>query len=172
MMVPKGIARMIHAIKLLCISLALLMCAAQDEAVVDEEFTAQNKEQDDAGDDVGGILIQRVCRSDLGCAALQKDEQEGDQRHIEGVELGQPGHNYGGEAAHKNPLFMKTNYILAAAWGVLYVLTAVWTFLLKKAGVGAALIVVNNLMPVLMGIFTGWFEKWYPARLARGSKKQ
>lgn len=67
-------------------------------------------------------------------------------------------YNYGGEAAHKNPLFMKTNYILAAAWGVLYVLTAVWTFLLKKAGVGAALIVVNNLMPVLMGIFTGWFE--------------
>ena len=81
-------------------------------------------------------------------------------------------YNYGGEAAHKNLLFMKTNYILAAAWGVLYVLTAVWTFLLKKAGVGAALIVVNNLMPVLMGIFTGWFEKWYPARLARGSKKQ
>ena len=27
-------------------------------------------------------------------------------------------YNYGGEAAHKNPLFMKTNYILAAAWGV------------------------------------------------------
>ena len=25
-------------------------------------------------------------------------------------------YNYGGEAAHKNPLFMKTNYILAAAW--------------------------------------------------------
>ena len=42
----------------------------------------------------------------------------------------------------------------------------------EKAGVGATLIVVNNLMPVLMGIFTGWFEKWYPARLARGSKKQ
>lgn len=81
-------------------------------------------------------------------------------------------YNYGGEAAHKNALFMKTNYILAVAWGTLYVLTAVWTFLLKKAGVGVALIVVNNLMPVLMGIFTGWFEKWYPARLARGSKKQ
>lgn len=28
----------------------------------------------------------------------------------------------------------------------------------EKAGVGATLIVVNNLMPVLMGIFTGWFE--------------
>ena len=42
----------------------------------------------------------------------------------------------------------------------------------EKAGIGTALIVVNNLMPVLMGIFTGWFEKWYPARLARGSKKQ
>ena len=43
---------------------------------------------------------------------------------------------------------------------------------LMTLGVGATLIVVNNLMPVLMGIFTGWFEKWYPARLARGSKKQ
>ena len=80
-------------------------------------------------------------------------------------------YNYGGESAHQNPLFMKTNYILAAAWGVLYVLTAVWTFLLKKAGFGNVLILVNNLIPVLMGLFTGWFEKWYPARMARGKRK-
>ena len=80
-------------------------------------------------------------------------------------------YNYGGESAHQNPLFMKTNYILAAAWGVLYVLTAVWTFLLKKAGFGNVLILVNNLIPVLMGLFTAWFEKWYPARMARGKRK-
>ena len=80
-------------------------------------------------------------------------------------------YNYGGESAHQNPLFMKTNYILAAAWGVLYVLTAVWTFLLKKAGFGNVLILVNNLIPVLMGLFTAWFQKWYPARMARGKRK-
>ena len=79
-------------------------------------------------------------------------------------------YNYGGESAHQNPLFMKTNYILAAAWGVLYVLTAIWTFLLKKAGLGNVLILVNNLIPVLMGLFTAWFEKWYPARMARGCR--
>lgn len=80
-------------------------------------------------------------------------------------------YNYGGENAHQNPLFMKTNYILAAAWGTLYVLTAIWTFLFKKAGFGNVLILVNNLIPILMGIFTAWFEKWYPARMARGKRK-
>ena len=80
-------------------------------------------------------------------------------------------YNYRGESAHRNPLFMKTNYILAAAWGVLYVLTAIWTFLLKKAGLGNVLILVNNLIPVLMGLFTAWFQKWYPARMARGKRK-
>lgn len=80
-------------------------------------------------------------------------------------------YNYGGESAHRNPLFMKTNYILAAALGVLYVLTAIWTFLLKKAGLGSVLILVNNLIPVLMGLFTAWFQKWYPARMARCKRK-
>ena len=80
-------------------------------------------------------------------------------------------YNYGGENAHQNPLFMKTNYILAAAWGTLYVLTAIWTFLFKKAGFGNVLILVNNLIPILMGFFTAWFEKWYPARMARGKRK-
>lgn len=79
-------------------------------------------------------------------------------------------YNYGGESAHQNPLFMKTNYILAAAWGTLYVLTAIWTFLLRKAGIENLLIIVNNLIPILMGIFTAWFQKWYPARMARGRR--
>lgn len=80
-------------------------------------------------------------------------------------------YNYGGENAHQNPLFMKTNYILATAWGTLYVLTAIWTFLFKKAGFENVLILVNNLIPILMGFFTAWFEKWYPARMARGKRK-
>ena len=78
-------------------------------------------------------------------------------------------YNYGGEAAHRNPLFMRTNYILAAMWGVLYILVALWTFLLRKAGLGNVLLVINNLVPVVMGIFTVWFQKWYPAWKAAGN---
>ena len=77
-------------------------------------------------------------------------------------------YSYGGDKADRNPLFIKTNYILAIAWGVLYLLTAVWTFFLKRAGFGVSLIIINNLVPVVMGIFTGWFVSWYPAKLARG----
>lgn len=77
-------------------------------------------------------------------------------------------HNYGGEAAHKNLLFMKTNYILAFAWGILYVLTAVWTFFLNRAGMGKSLVVVNNVIPLAMSAFTAWFSKWYPAHMASG----
>lgn len=77
-------------------------------------------------------------------------------------------YSYGGESARQNPLFMRTNYILAAAWGLLYVLTAAWTFLFRSAGIANAIIIVNNLIPLLMGLFTLWFQKWYPARMARG----
>lgn len=27
---------------------------------------------------------------------------------------------------------------------------------------------VNSVFPVVMGIFTVWFQKWYPAKIARG----
>ena len=75
------------------------MCAARDDAVVDEELTAEDEEEDDAGDDVGSVLVQRVGGRNLRRAALQEHEQEGDQRHIEGVELCQPGHDDSREAA-------------------------------------------------------------------------
>ena len=78
-------------------------------------------------------------------------------------------YSYGGEKADRNPIFMRANYILAVCWGILYILTAVWTFFLRKAGFGNALIVINNLVPVVMGIFTGWFVKWYPAWKASGN---
>ncbi len=79
-------------------------------------------------------------------------------------------YSFGGESASKNPLFMKTNYILAALWGVLYVLTAVWTWFLRQNGFETVILIINNIVPVVMGIFTGWFQKWYPAHLARGKK--
>ena len=78
-------------------------------------------------------------------------------------------YSYGGDKADKNPIFLKANYILAGCWGVLYILTAIWTFFLRKAGWSTGLLIINNLVPVVMGIFTGWFVKWYPAWKARGN---
>lgn len=80
-------------------------------------------------------------------------------------------YNYSGEDALNNPIFLKTNYILAACWGVLYLLTAVWTFFLTKTFLAEYLVVINNIMPAVMGIFTVWFEKWYPAWIAGGKQK-
>ena len=81
-------------------------------------------------------------------------------------------YNYGGDAAYKNPLFMKTNYILAACWGILYVLTAFWTWFLRNSGLEIWVQIINNIVPALMGVFTVWFEKWYPAHLASGKGSQ
>lgn len=77
-------------------------------------------------------------------------------------------YGYGGGDALRNPIFMKTNYILAGAWGTLYVCTAIWTFLLSGRVPDLPLILINQSIPVLMGIFTAWFQKWYPARMASG----
>ncbi len=74
--------------------------------------------------------------------------------------------DYNGEEALNNPLFIKTNRILTACWGVLYLLTALWTWFLadKVTWIG----ILNSVLPMFMGLFTGWFQRWYPAKVARG----
>lgn len=76
--------------------------------------------------------------------------------------------NYDGESALKNPLFIKTNWILTLLWGILYLLTPIWTYIIMGTKIGSFTGAVNSLLPILMGIFTVWFQKWYPARIARG----
>lgn len=76
--------------------------------------------------------------------------------------------DYNGEEALNNPLFMKTNRILTACWGILYLLTPIWTWFLMGTGLGPWTGAVNSVLPMLMGIFTAWFQKWYPAKVARG----
>jgi hypothetical protein len=77
---------------------------------------------------------------------------------------------YGGEKAFENPLFMRTNRILTAAWGVLYLIAPIWTYFLMGSPAAAYTGLINSVCPALMGIFTVWFQKWYPARWA--GKKQ
>ncbi len=79
--------------------------------------------------------------------------------------------SYDGEAALKNPLFMRTNRILTLIWGILYILTSVWTFFLTGSPVAPYLFIINNIVPILMGIFTKWFQNWYPAHYARSAGK-
>ena len=74
---------------------------------------------------------------------------------------------YNGEDALRNPLFIKTNRILTACWGVLYLVMAaiVWWHMQNKLSPA----LVNVLLPILMGLFTAWFQKWYPAKVAKGT---
>lgn len=75
---------------------------------------------------------------------------------------------YGGNEAYQNPLFIRTNRILTLCWGVLYLLTPIWTYFLMQTGFSSYTGLFNSLCPALMGVFTAWFQKWYPAKVARG----
>ena len=76
--------------------------------------------------------------------------------------------DYNGESALENPLFIKTNKILTLMWGILYLLTSVMTYFIMQTDFASYLGIVNNILPIFMGIFTAWFQKWYPAKVARG----
>lgn len=75
--------------------------------------------------------------------------------------------NYNGESALQNPLFVKTNWILTLMWGILYLLTSVWTYFIMGTQVGSLTGAINSVLPIFMGIFTAWFQKWYPAKVAK-----
>lgn len=75
---------------------------------------------------------------------------------------------YKGEEALENPIFMKTNRILTAAWGALYLLTPIWTYMIMTTDFSSLVGAINSVLPIGMGIFTIWFQKWYPAKVMRG----
>jgi len=76
--------------------------------------------------------------------------------------------SYGGDDVLQNTLFLKTNRILTMLWGTLYLFTFVFTWFLIRTSVSSFVGLINSVLPIFMGIFTAWFQKWYPARVARG----
>lgn len=76
--------------------------------------------------------------------------------------------SYNGDAALRNPIFMRTNRILTAAWGILYLVTPIWTYLIMQTDAASFVGAINSVLPALMGIFTAWFQTWYPRHIARG----
>ena len=75
--------------------------------------------------------------------------------------------DYGGDHSLGNPLFIKTNRILTACWGVLYLLTPIWTYFMMISPRPGMTGLINSVLPAALGIFTVWFQKWYPAWVAR-----
>jgi hypothetical protein len=69
---------------------------------------------------------------------------------------------YDGEEALRNPLFIRTNRILTLMWGVLYLLIGVGCVFTS------GFVIVSYVAPAVMGLFTIWFQRWYPAKVARG----
>lgn len=76
-------------------------------------------------------------------------------------------YGYGGEKAFSNPLFMKTNSILTICWGVLYILITIFAFFAMKTPIAPFVSAINIIPPIVFGVFTAWFQKWYPAKVAR-----
>lgn len=76
--------------------------------------------------------------------------------------------SYNGDAALRNPIFMRTNRILTAAWGILYLVTPIWTYFIMQTDAASFVGAINSVLPALMGVFTAWFQKWYPRHIARG----
>ena len=76
--------------------------------------------------------------------------------------------SYGGEDALQNGLFLKTNRILTMLWGVLYLFTSIFTWFLMQTPISSLVGLINSALPIFMGIFTAWFQKWYPAKVAGG----
>ena len=76
--------------------------------------------------------------------------------------------SYNGDAALRNPIFIQTNRILTAAWGILYLVTPIWTYFIMQTDAASFVGAINSVLPTLMGVFTAWFQKWYPQHIARG----
>lgn len=77
---------------------------------------------------------------------------------------------YGGDKAFRNPIFMECNRILTLAWAAVFVLNAAMVAVLFMTPVRAYSGLVVSALSLLMGIFTKWFQGFYPAWVAAGRK--
>jgi hypothetical protein len=74
---------------------------------------------------------------------------------------------YGGDAAFHNPLFLLTNKIISIGWGGLYLVSCLWVWAITHSYYMRLAGLVNMICPIIMGIFTAVFSKWFPAHYAQ-----
>lgn len=70
--------------------------------------------------------------------------------------------NFGRQDAFKNPIFMKTNWIIALGWGICYLILAACAWILLGNDQKDLALILAYTLPAGMGIFTLWFQRWYP----------
>lgn len=75
---------------------------------------------------------------------------------------------YGGKKAFENPLFIRTNRILTAMWGVTHFIMGALGLFIADTILAPYWGIISNVPTLLLGMFTVWFVKWYPAKVARG----
>ena len=75
---------------------------------------------------------------------------------------------YGGDRALGNPLFMDCNRILTLAWAVVFALSAVLVATLSATPLHPYSGMTVSALSLLMGAFTTWFQRFYPAWVAAG----
>lgn len=78
--------------------------------------------------------------------------------------------DYGSERAFINPIFMRANRILTCMWGIANVIMGCIGYLIVGTVIQPYWALVSNCMPIILGLFTIWFIKYYPAKVARGCK--
>ncbi len=73
-----------------------------------------------------------------------------------------------GQAMAENRLFLKTNRIICAGWGILYLMIPVSMLVFGGTGLSWFSGLLLSGGSAAMGVFTLWFQRWYPAKVARG----
>jgi putative sterol carrier protein len=79
---------------------------------------------------------------------------------------------YGGDAAFNNQLFLLTNRIISIGWGGMYIVSCAWVWVIMHSYYYQLTGLVNMVCPLLMGIFTAFFSKHFPAYYARKTKQR
>lgn len=69
-----------------------------------------------------------------------------------------------GYRGYYNKIFIDSNRIITAMWGVYYLIVTATTYFLAVNGMRSLSGILNLLIPVLLGIFTVKFVKYYPAK--------
>lgn len=78
--------------------------------------------------------------------------------------------DYGGKKILDNPIFIKTNQILTLLWGGLYCVSSIITLLSQIYSNLHFISLLNYFLPLVLGVFTIWFQKWYPKHIMSGKQ--
>ena len=75
-----------------------MLCAGALDLIIDEELAADDKENDNARENIRNAFVEAEIRCNLACAPLEENYEERGEYHKDGIEFCKPGYHYGCEA--------------------------------------------------------------------------